>query len=143
VTPYVKIGLIYGAWLVICGLAAWCLARWSARRRVHGLVFALLVLIMLLDLAQVGYVLVFGESIITRDRNPFERFLQHSEIATNALLVLWPFATAIGVAQASLKIADRPVLARWISFGCSVGVAALTPVTIVYVWCGLAGMCID
>ena len=137
-----KIELFYVAWLVICGLATWYLARWSARRQVHGAVFVLLVAIALVNLGQLGYICVLGESIITRPRNPFERFLQHSDTVWYLLYALWPFATAIGIAQTSLKIADRPALARWISFGCSVGIAALTPLTLIFVTCGLAGACL-
>jgi hypothetical protein len=142
VTPYEKIGLTYGAWLMLCGLATWFLARWSARRQIHTIVFALLILIAVVNLAQIGYVLVFGESILVRNRNPLERFLQHTDIVWNSLLALWPFASAIGIAQTSLKIADRPALARWTSFGCSVGIAALTPLMVVVVWCKLSGACL-
>ena len=135
------IGLAYGVWLAICAIATWFLARWSARRPLNGFVFALLVTIALINLAQIGYILTLGESIITRPRNPFERFLQHSDLLWYGLYVLWPFASAIGIAQTSLKIASRPALARWLSFGCSVAIAALTPLTLVFVTCGLAGAC--
>ena len=136
------IWLFYGTWLVICGIAAWYLARWSARRPLNGLVFALLILIALINLAQIGYILTLGESIITRSRNPFERFLQHSDFVWYSLYALWPVATAIGIAQTSLRIAERPALARWISFGCAVVLAALTPLTLIFVTCGLAGACL-
>jgi len=134
--------LIYGTWLAICGIAAWFLARWSARRHLNDFVFALLVVIALINLAQIGYILTLGESIITRPRNPFERFLQHSDLLWYGLYVLWPFASAIGIAQTSLKIASRPVLARWLSFVFSIAIAALTPLTLIYVTCGLAGACL-
>jgi hypothetical protein len=136
------IGLIYGAWLVVCAVAAWFLARWSARRQLNGFVFALLVAIALLNLAQIGYILVLGESIITRNRNPFEKFLQHTDLLWYGLYALWPFAAAIGIAQTSLKLFSRPTLARWASFGCSVGIAALTPLILIFVTCGLAGACL-
>ena len=142
--PVGKIALIYVAWLVICGIATWYLARWSARRQLNGIVFALLVLVALINLAQMGYILALGESIITRPRNPFEKFLQHTDLVWYGLYALWPFATAIGLAQTSLKIASRrAALARWISFGCSVGIAALTPIILIFVTCGLAGMCLN
>jgi hypothetical protein len=134
--------LIYGTWLAICGIATWFLARWSARRHLNGFVFALLVVIALVNLAQIGYILTLGESIITRPRNPFERFLQHSDLFWYGLYVLWPFASAIGIAQTSLKIANRPVLARWLSSVFSIAIAALTPLTLIYVTCGLAGACL-
>ena len=136
------VGLAYGVWLAICAVAGWYLARWSSRRQLSGVVFALLVVIALINLAQIGYILTLGESIITRNRNQFERFLQHTDRVWYSLYVLWPFATAIGIAQTSLKIASRPALARWISFGCSVGLAALTPLTLIFVTCGLAGACL-
>jgi hypothetical protein len=142
VTPYGKLELAYGGWLVICGLGSWYLARWSARRQLHGLIFALLVLLALINLAQIGYILVLGESIITRPRNPLEKFLQHTDMFWFALYVLWPFAAAVGIAQTSLKITGRPVLARWASFGCSVGIAALTPLILIFIVCGLAGACL-
>jgi hypothetical protein len=138
-----NLGLVYSAWLAICGVATWYLARWSARRRLNGLVFALLVVIALINLAQMGYILVLGESIITRNRNVFEKFLQHTDLIWNSLYALWPFAAAIGIAQTSLKIASRPALARWIAFGCGVGIAALTPLILIFVTCGLAGMCLN
>src|SRR5882724_10644547 len=128
-TPFGKLELAYGGWLAICALATWYLARWSARRQLNGLVFALLALIAAVNLAQIGYILVLGESIITRPRNGLERFLQHTDLFWFALFVLWPFAAAVGIAQTSLRITDRPVLARWVSFGCSVAIAALTPLT--------------
>jgi hypothetical protein len=143
VTPFEKIGLIYGAWLAICGIAAWYLARWSAQRRLNVIVFGLLVALALINLAQIGYILVLGESIITRPRNAFEKFLQHTDLVWHILYALWPFATALGVAQTSLKIAERPALARWLSFGCSVAIAALTPLVLIFVTCGLAGMCLN
>jgi hypothetical protein len=142
VTFFGQLELAYGGWLVICGLGTWYLARWSARRQLNGLIFALLVLIALINLAQIGYILVLGESIITRPRNPFEKFLQHTDKFWFALYLLWPFATAIGVAQTSIKIKARPVLARWVSFGCSVAIAALTPLTLIFIVCGLAGACL-
>jgi hypothetical protein len=142
-TPFEKLGLVYGVWLVICGIATWYLARWSARRSLNSLVFAVLLLVALVNLAQIGYILVLGESIITRPRNPLEKFLQHTDLMWMILYVLWPFAAAIGVAQIFMKIASRPVLARWIAFGCSASIAALTPLILIFVNCGLAGMCID
>ncbi|MEJ0038340.1 MAG: hypothetical protein WDO68_20040 [Gammaproteobacteria bacterium] len=141
-TPFQKIGLTYGAWLVICGLAAWFLARWSARRRLNGVVLALLVPIALINLAQIAYILTLGESILLRPRNPLEKWLQHTDFVWYILFALWPFATAIGIAQTSLRIASRPVLARWAAFGCSLGIAALTPLILIFVTCGLAGACL-
>src|SRR6185312_15895391 len=108
--------LTYGAWLVICGLAAWFLSRWSAQRRLNHALFALLIVIALVNLAQLVYVFGFGESIIVRPRNEFERFLQHTDRVWYLLFALWPFAAAIGIAQASLRISSRAALARWISF---------------------------
>jgi hypothetical protein len=140
--PLGKIGLTYGVWLVVCGVATWYLARWSARRRLNGVVFAVLVLIALVNLAQIGYVLVLGESIITRPRNALERFLQHTDIVWYIVFALWPFASAIGIAQTSLKISSRPALARWISFACSAGIAVLTPLILIFMTCGLAGACL-
>ena len=140
--PLGKLELAYGGWLVICVLATWYLARWSARRQINGLAFTLLVLIAVINLAQIAYILVLGESIITRPRNPLEKFLQHTDLFWFALFVLWPFAAAVGIAQTSLRITARPVLARWVSFGCSVAIAALTPLTMIFIVCGLAGACL-
>ncbi len=120
-----KLMLMYGIWLVICGLSAWYLARGSARRRLNNGVFAVLLLIALINVAQLVYVFGFGESIIVRPRNAFEKYLQHTDIVWYILFALWPFAAAIGVAQASLRIWSRPALARWLSFGCSAGIAVL------------------
>jgi hypothetical protein len=142
VTPVQKIGLVYGAWLAICGLAAWYLARWSSRRRLNPVLFAMLVLIALVNHAQIVYVLGFGESIITRPRNALEKFLQHTDTLWYALFAIWPFAAAIGVAQTSLKISSPPALARWVSFGCGVVIATLTPPILFLQTCGLAGACL-
>ena len=142
-TPFEKIGLIYGAWLAICGIAAWYLARWSAQRQLNGMVFAVLVVLALINLGQLGYIFVLGQSIITRPRNGFEKFLQHTDLVWHILYALWPFATAIGIAQTTLKVTERRPVARWISFGCSVGIAALTPLILIFVTCGLAGMCLN
>ena len=141
-TPVQKIVLIYAAWLVICGLAAWYLARWSAQRRLNGVVFTVLVLLALINLAQIVYVFGFSESIFTRPRNAFEKFLQHTDTVWYVLFALWPFATAVGIAQTSLKISSRPALARWVSFGCSAAIAALTPLFLIFTTCGLAGACL-
>lgn len=141
-TPVQKMVLIYSAWLVICGLAAWYLARWSAQRRLNGAVFAVLVLLALVNLAQLVYVFGFSVSILTRPRNAFEKFLQHTDTVWYVLFALWPIATAVGIAQTSLKIDSRPVLARWASFGCSVVIAALTPLFLIFTTCGLAGACL-
>jgi hypothetical protein len=142
VPPPQKILLIYGAWLVICGLAAWFLARWSSRRRLSDGVFAVLILIALVNLAQLVYVFGFGESILVRPRNAFEKFLQHTDRVWYLLYALWPIAAAIGIAQASLRMSSRAMLARWISFGCGVGIALLTPLFIFFTTCGLAGACL-
>jgi hypothetical protein len=141
VTYWEKAGLVYGAWLLICGVAAWFLARWSARRSLNNALFGVLVVIALVNLAQIGYILGFGESLMARPRNPLEKFLQHTDFVWLILYVLWPFATAIGIAQTSLRIAGRPALARWVAFGCSAGIAALTPFILIFVGCGLAGQC--
>jgi hypothetical protein len=142
VTPVPKLLFIYAAWLVVCGLATWFLARWSARRRVHGVIFTALVLIALINLAQLVYVFGFGDSIITRPRNALEKFLQHTDMVWYVLYVLWPFAAAIGIAQASLKISSRPALARWLAFGGSVVIAVVTPLNLFFTTCGLAGACL-
>ena len=142
-TPVQKLVGIYAAWLVVCGLAAWFLARWSAQRRLHGVLFAVLVLVTVINLAQIVYVLGFGESLMTRPRNPLEKFLQHTDKVWYVLYALWPFATAIGLAQTWLKISShRPALARWTSFGCSLVIAAMTPLFLIFTTCGLAGMCV-
>jgi hypothetical protein len=137
-----KLELAYAGWLVICAVGTWFLARWSARRQLHGLIFGLLLLIAVVNLAQIAYILVFGESIITRPRNALEKLLQHTDMFWFALFVLWPFASAVGIAQTSLKFAARPVLARWVSFGCSAAIAILTPLTMLFIVCGLAGACL-
>lgn len=141
-SPVQKIVLVYSGWLVICGLAAWYLARWSARRRLKDGVFAVLLLIALINVAQLVYVFGFGESIITRPRNAFEKYLQNTDIVWYTLFALWPFAAAVGVAQSSLRIWGRPALARWLSFGCGAGIAVLTPLFVVFTTCGLAGACL-
>jgi hypothetical protein len=143
VTPLRTIILIYAGWLVVCGVAAWYLARWSARRRLHGVLFAVLVLLAVINLAQIVYVLGFGESLMIRPRNALEKFLQHTDRLWYILYALWPFATAIGLAQTSLKISSHhATLARWTSFGCSVAIAALTPLFLIFTTCGLAGVCL-
>jgi hypothetical protein len=134
--------LMYGAWLAVCGLAAWFLARWSARRRLNDGVFAVLILIALVDLAQLVYVFGFGESIIVRPRNAFEKYLQHTDVVWYWLFALWPFAAAVGIAQASLRTWSRAALARWLSFGGSIVIATLTPLFILFTTCGLAGACL-
>jgi hypothetical protein len=134
---------MYGIWLVICGLAAWYLARWSAQRRLNRVLFGVLVVVALINLAQLVYVFGFSESLLVRSRTPFERFLQHTDRVWLVLYLLWPFAAAIGIAQASLKISSgRASLARWISFGCSVVIAAVTPLCLVVTTCGVAGACL-
>ena len=85
---------------------------------------------------------MLGESILTRARNPFEKFLQHTDFVWYSLYLLWPLASAVGIAQTSLKVFSRPVLARWVSFACSVAIAVLTPLTLIFVTCGLAGACL-
>jgi hypothetical protein len=142
VTPVQKILLMYGAWLLVCGFAAWYLARWSAQRRLNDGLYAVLLLISLVNLAQLVYVFGFSESILVRPRNGLERFLQHTDRVWYILFALWPFIAAIGAAQASLRISSRPALARWISFGCSAGIAVLTPLFLIFTTCGLAGMCL-
>ena len=142
VTPVQKMTLVYGAWLVICGLAAWYLARWSARRRLNGVLFALLALLAAINLAQLVYVFGFSVSILDRPRNALEKFLQHTDTVWYVLFALWPLASAIGIAQTSLKIANRPVPARWVAFGFSVVIAALTPLFVIFTTCGLAGACL-
>jgi hypothetical protein len=143
-TPVQKIVLMYAAWLVVCGLAAWYLARWSAQRRLSSALFAVLALVAVVNLAQLVYILGFGESLMIRPRNALEKFLQHTDKVWYLLYALWPFVTAIGLAQTSLKISShRAVLARWTAFGCSVLIAALTPLFLIFTTCGLAGMCIE
>jgi hypothetical protein len=137
-----KLELIYVIWVLICLLATWFLARWSARRQLNGIVFTVLVLIALVNLAQIGYILVFGESIIARPRNGLEKWLQHTDFIWYPLFLVWPFAAAVGIAQTSLKIRARPALARWISFGGSVVIAVATPLVVIFVGCGLAGACL-
>jgi hypothetical protein len=141
-TSWEKIGLVYGAWLLICGVATWFLARWAARRSLNNLLFGVLVLIALVNLAQIGYIVGFGESILTRPRTPFEKFLQHTDVMWLGLYVLWPFAAAVGVAQAALKIASRPGVARWLAFACGASIAVVTPFVLILVGCGLAGACL-
>jgi hypothetical protein len=142
VTPVPKLLLIYAAWLVVCGLAAWFLARWSAQRRLNGAIFALLVLIALINLAQLVYVFGFGDSILVRPRNALEKFLQHTDTVWYVLFAFWPFAAAMGIAQAVLKICSRPALARWGAFGGSVVIAMVTPLNLFFTTCGLAGACL-
>jgi hypothetical protein len=134
--------LVYGSWLVICSLAAWFLSRWSARRTLNGVLFAVFVLMTLVNLAQLVYIFGFGDSIIDRPRNALEKFLQHTDRVWYVIYALWPFAAAVGIAQTSLKISSRPALARWVAFGGSVVIAALTPVFLIFTTCGLAGMCL-
>src|SRR5690348_12872602 len=95
---------MYGAWLLICAVAAWFLARWSARRRLGNGVFVVLVVVALINLAQLVYVFGFSESLLVRDRTSFERFLQHTDRVWLVIYLLWPFASAVGIAQTSLKI---------------------------------------
>lgn len=140
--PPEKIFLMYGFWLVVCGLAAWFLARGSARRRLNDGVFAVLILLALVNLAQLVYVFGFSESIIVRERNAFERFLQHTDRVWYILFLLWPFLAAVGIAQASLRISSRATLARWLSFSGSFVIAMLTPLFIIFTTCGLAGACL-
>lgn len=142
VTPVQKIVLIYGAWVVICGVAAWYLARWSAQRKLNDALLAVLLLITVINLAQLVYVFGFGESILVRPRNGVEKFLQHTDRVWYSLYALWPFVGAVAFAQASLRISSRPAIARWVSFGCSAGIALLTPVFLIFTTCGLAGMCL-
>ncbi len=59
-----KMVLMYGGWLVVCGLAAWFLARWSARRRLNDGLYAVLLLLALINLAQLVYVFGFSVSIL-------------------------------------------------------------------------------
>ena len=142
VPPLQKIGLIYAAWLVICGLAAWFLARWSAQRRLNDVLFVVLGVIAVINLAQLAYALGFSVSLLTRPRNGLEKFLQHTDIVWYVLFALWPFLAAIGVAQASLRISGRAPLARWSAFGCGIVIAALTPVFLIFTTCRFAGMCV-
>jgi len=138
-----KLGLMYGGWLAICALAAWVLARWSARRRLGGALFVVLVVVALINLAQLVYVFGFSESLLVRDRTPFERFLQHTDRVWLVIYLVWPFASAVGIAQTSLRIASARVsLARWSAFGGSVVIAAITPLCLVVTTCGVAGACL-
>lgn len=141
-TPAPKLILIYAAWLVVCAVAVWFLARWSSRRRLNGVLFGVLVLVALMNLAQLVYVFGFSESILVRPRNALEKFLQHTDTFWYLLFALWPFATAIGIAQTSLKVSSRPAIAHWIAFGCSTGLAVLTPLFLFFTTCGLAGACL-
>jgi hypothetical protein len=148
VTPAQKIALVYTGWLAVCSLAAWFLSRWAARHPPNGgarhVLFAVFVLVTLVNLAQLIYILGFGDSLMDRPRNALEKFLQHTDRVWYLLYALWPFLAAIGIAQTSLKISSsRPALARWIAFGSSVVIAALTPGFLIFTTCGLAGMCID
>ena len=135
--------LMYGGWLVICAVAVWFLARWSARRRLSDGVFVVLGVVALINVAQLVYVFGFSESLLVRERTPFERFLQHTDRVWLVIYLVWPFASAVGIAQTSLKISSvRAGLARWVSFGCSVVIAAVTPLCLVVTTCGVAGACL-
>jgi hypothetical protein len=139
VTSLRELALLYTGWLVISALAVWFLAKWSARKPLHGGVLVIAVAIMLICMGLVAYAFLGAAG---PSRSWAGRALAKREDVIILIFILWPLATCVGAAQASLHLAGRRTTARWFAFACAVIIACLLPFALLAAGCGLAGTCL-
>jgi len=134
-----QLAMLYAAWLAISAVAVWFFATWSVRKALHSGVLVTAAAIMLIC---TGFVLYAFLGAAGPPRSWAAIALAKREDAVILIFILWPFATCIAAAQASLRASARRTTARWVAFACAVVIAFLLPFALLAAGCGLAGACL-
>ena len=132
---------LYSAWVALSAGGLWLLGRWSAQQPRGTGVFVVAAIVTTICVASLAYVFMASASA-GPPVSPIRVVLnQRLSLLLLVSFLAWPFSVCTAVAQVLTHFSVAPRSARWLSFGCGLILATLSPFALLAAGCGLAGAC--